>query len=177
VTLLNPYFELHEELKGEPERHQLALRKKLIWAYSWAIPNSEAIEALKELSPLIEIGAGTGYWAWLLRQAGASVVALDRNPKAPPHWSLVEQGTEEDVKNYPTHTLFLCWPSYQEEGAARALKNYSGLYVAYVGEWGGRTADQTFHDRLKDSFFLEREIQIPVWPGYSDRLYLFKRRS
>lgn len=177
MTLLNPYLDLHEELKGEPEERQLALRKKLIWAYSWAIPNSEAIEALKGFSPLIEIGAGTGYWAWLLRQAGASVVALDHNPKAPPHWSTVEYGTEEAVKNHPTHTLFLCWPSYQEAVAMRALENHLGVYVAYVGEWGGRTADQKFHDRLTENFVLEREVQIPTWPGYNDRLYLFKRRS
>jgi hypothetical protein len=175
VKLLNPYFDLYEVLKGEPVELQLAIRKKLIWAYSWAIPNEEAIAALKELSPLIELGAGTGYWAWLLRQAGADVVAFDLNPYAPPHWTRVEAGDEGTVQEHTKRTLFLCWPSYQEPMAYQALERYAGQHFAYIGEMNGRTADEAFHRILQERFQLKREVVIPVWPGYKDRLYLFER--
>lgn len=33
--------------------------------------------------PVVEMGAGTGYWAALLQQRGVDVVALDRHPPAP----------------------------------------------------------------------------------------------
>lgn len=177
MNILNPYLDLYLELKDQPAEFQLSVRKKLIWAYAWAIPSHEAIQALREMSPLIEIGAGTGYWTWLLRQAGENVIALDKNPEAPPHWTLVERGNEESVQAHGDRTLFLCWPSYQEPMAVKALSNYTGSHVVYVGEWKGRTADDEFHRLLTDSFDLEREIPIPTWPGYSDRLFFFKRRS
>jgi hypothetical protein len=174
VKLLNPYLDLYRVLESEPMELQLSARKKLIWAYSWAIPNDEAIAALKEFSPLLELGAGTGYWAWLLRQSGADVLAYDRNPAAPPHWTAVEEGDESGVREYGYRTLFLCWPSYQEPMAYEALRAYSGSRVAYVGELNGRTADAAFHRLLSEKFELRREVEIPVWPGYRDRLYLFE---
>lgn len=176
MKLLNPYLDLFRALESESPELQLAVRKKLIWAYSWAIPNDEAIAALLECSPLIEMGAGTGYWSWLLRQAGANVLAYDLNPHAPPHWTSVEQGDESIVPSHSDRTLFLCWPSYQEPMAFQALSQYSGKWVAYVGEMGGRTADDSFHRLLSASFELKREVLIPVWPGFLDRLYLFERR-
>mmetsp|Transcript_7858 Transcript_7858/g.19988 ORF Transcript_7858/g.19988 Transcript_7858/m.19988 type:complete len:164 (-) Transcript_7858:188-679(-) len=45
--------------------------------YAWAIPDQRAIRIIANFSPLVEIGAGKGYWAMLLRQAGADVLALD----------------------------------------------------------------------------------------------------
>ena len=38
----------------------------------------------KEHSPLVEVGAGTGYWAALLRGRGARVFAYDRDPPPAP---------------------------------------------------------------------------------------------
>ena len=65
APLLNPYRDAHRALGANPPD---GVRKPLIWAYAWAIPSDEAIHAIAELGPLLELGAGTGYWAWLLRQ-------------------------------------------------------------------------------------------------------------
>lgn len=35
----------------------------LIEKYSWAIPDNNTLNIIKEFSPLIELGAGNGYWA------------------------------------------------------------------------------------------------------------------
>lgn len=48
-----------------------------------AAPNAAAVAALAARSPLLEVGAGTGYWARCLRAAGADVLALDVCPPGP----------------------------------------------------------------------------------------------
>jgi hypothetical protein len=58
-------------LLNRDDGRETADRHALVDRYGWAIPTDEAIAALVELSPLVEIGAGRGYWAHLLRQAGA----------------------------------------------------------------------------------------------------------
>src|SRR6266542_3799539 len=40
-------------------------RDTLAVRYAHAIPDEDALETLAELAPLVELGAGTGYWAWL----------------------------------------------------------------------------------------------------------------
>jgi hypothetical protein len=175
MQLLNPYFDLYQLMSGMPEHVQLSVRKKLIWAYSWAVPSLEAILAIAELSPIVELGAGSGYWAWLLRQAGAEVIALDQNAEAPPHWTAVQSGNAGQLSAYGKRNLFLCWPSYQEPMAAEALIASTGGWIAYVGEMNGRTADEEFHRLLKQNFALRREIEIPCWPGFRDRLYIFEK--
>ena len=56
------------EVLGEP------LCKK----YAWAIPDERALQILASFSPLIEIGAGRGYWARLLRDQGVDILAFDK---------------------------------------------------------------------------------------------------
>ena len=48
---------------------------------AYAVPSNESIAALAALKlPLIECGAGTGYWASLLRAAGVTMAAYDIAP-------------------------------------------------------------------------------------------------
>ena len=54
--------------------------EKYTQKYAWAIPNDDALMEIAKCTPLIEIGAGTGYWAWLLRQLGVDILAFDKNP-------------------------------------------------------------------------------------------------
>jgi hypothetical protein len=171
MALINPYHDLYRRLSDEPPELQLALRKKLIWAYSWAIPNGEAILAIAERSPLIEIGAGTGYWAWILKQAGADVIAFDSDPLQPPHWIDVQHGSSRTVADHPDRTLFLCWPPYESSMASEALESFTGSRLVYVGEWGGRTADAGFHEALSSRWTVTRSVKIPSWPGFRDEVY------
>ena len=47
-----------------------------------AAPNSAALSLLAARAPLVEIGAGTGYWAAILRRRSVDVLAYDLNPPA-----------------------------------------------------------------------------------------------
>jgi SAM-dependent methyltransferase len=63
-------------------------REVLTSQYAWAIPTEGVIRALAELSPICDLGCGTGYWASLLQQAGAEVLAVDAAPplEGANHW-------------------------------------------------------------------------------------------
>lgn len=54
-----------------------------VHVYAYAAPNAAAVAALAAQSPLLEVGAGTGYWSAALRAAGANILALDITPPGP----------------------------------------------------------------------------------------------
>jgi hypothetical protein len=193
-------FALHQ-----PSMHRL--RDELTSRYAWAIPNEQALAVLAKHAPLVEIGAGTGYWAWLLRNRGVDILAYD---KAPPTtadhqnrfhraerlqargyerpavvgtvWTEVLAGESEQAGRYPDRTLFLCWPPYGEPMASACLRRYEdagGHTVVSVGEDRGCTADEAFHDQLERHWrAIQRErVRLPVYPGVHDLLTVWVRRT
>ncbi|GJP35479.1 hypothetical protein CLOM_g19996 [Closterium sp. NIES-68] len=51
--------------------------------YAWAVPTEAALAAIKSAAGeegIVEVGAGTGYWAALLRRRGVDVAAYDWTP-------------------------------------------------------------------------------------------------
>jgi hypothetical protein len=49
--------------------------------FACAIPSERALQAIVALNlPLLEVGAGSGYWARLLRARGVDVLAFDLHP-------------------------------------------------------------------------------------------------
>jgi hypothetical protein len=57
-----------------------ARRRELAATFAWAIPDDGALAVLARYAPLLECGAGTGYWAAVLRSRGVNVVASDLSP-------------------------------------------------------------------------------------------------
>merc|ERR1712224_76175 len=45
--------------------------------FAWGVPTAEAIKIAGSYGPLIEAGAGSGYWLSLLRQSGVSATGFD----------------------------------------------------------------------------------------------------
>lgn len=185
----NPY------LKEFPDNKDLFLsyqiRSKLVSKYAWAIPDSWAIYELVSNSPIVEIGAGTGYWASLVSACGGQIVAFDQHPPRdsegknhyhpdPYQWFDVQEGGPEMAANYPQHTLFLCWPPYDDDFATRTLQAYmdaGGRSLIYVGEdYGGCTADDTFFSLLKKYWEQTKFHSIPVWYGMHDAMYVYHRK-
>lgn len=171
--------------------------------WSWAIPNEEALDTIIKYSPigLIEIGAGAGYWAYLLREYGLDVLAFDPTPPPSP-WSNrsgsfteVLTGDHTVVIGSSERTLFLCWPSYSESWTHEVIELYGGDTIIYVGEGnGGCTGDDRMHALLgmdgcyhweegetcdacgiKSLFEEVASVDIPQWFGLHDRLYVCRR--
>jgi hypothetical protein len=140
---------------GLPEK---ARRSNLTYTFAWAIPSPGDILFLATClagRPVIEIGAGTGYWAWQMSQALIDVVAFDSfewregNRMSAIQYHPVHQGSIEQIPLHPNRVLMLCWPTYDDPFAADALDAYQGDTLIYVGEpSGGCTGDDRFDEML-----------------------------
>ena len=168
-------------------------RPELARRYAWAIPNDEAIHAIAEVAAgrgIVEVGAGTGYWAALLMQAGVDVIATDVAPPEPDGgkehnvwhaeaetWVEVHRvDAVEAAANCGDRVLFLCWPPQINEMAADAVRAYTGDTVVYVGEWtNGVTATPAFRELIDADWELVRTVEIPVWWGRDDMVRVFTR--
>jgi len=165
----------------------LKLRFACCDMYAWAVPNEEALAVLREHSPLIEIGAGRGYWAALASSAGADILAFDPNPpsssgvnpwhRQPGTYFLVQKADLEIAKQHPDRALFLCWPPFSTDVALRALRAYEGKTVIYVGDEGHDAGTPAFYSELAAHFSKVRVVEIPRWPGIRDRLEVWQRSN
>ena len=124
-------------------------RLMLAQQYAYVFPGDSTLAMLAALGPLVEIGAGTGYWACRLRSIGVDIVAFDQAPvdgeranryHSPTRpWTHVEQGDQTVLSGYADRGLFLCWPPLFSS-LGDCLTYYRGDTVAYIGDGGYRTA-------------------------------------
>jgi hypothetical protein len=92
-------------------------RDELCRRFAWAIPSPQAVHALRRVLArrgLVEIGAGTGYWAALLAHAGVDVRGYDTAPPA----------LGANRWHCPLHTV---WREPTEVEAARAEERADSL--------------------------------------------------
>src|ERR1700682_372058 len=91
--------------------------------YAFGVPNRAALEAIARCAPIVELGAGAGYWAYLLRNRGVDIVAYDLAPPdqvsnaykfEPRTWTEVRLGGVEILEKFADRALFLCWPGYKD---------------------------------------------------------------
>jgi hypothetical protein len=126
--------------------------------YAYVFPTDSALALLAGLGPLVEVGAGTGYWAHRLRSIGADIIAFDQAPvdaertnryhaRTRP-WTHVEQGDQTLLSGHADRGLFLCWPPLFSS-LGDCLTYYRGDTVAYIGDDGYRTARL---DHLHEAF-------------------------
>lgn len=150
--------------------------------YGFAIPNELALAALAQRSPILEVGAGSGYWAWCLRERGVDVLACDTRDDWPcnerePWTEVMLADGRVMAREHPDRTLLLCWPS-MERWAAEILQAYRGQRVVYIGEGeGGCTGDRAFHRLLSWRWRCVEAIEIPVWLGLHDHMYCYERKT
>lgn len=187
---------------------RMMLRSPACQRWAWAIPDRDAIYAIAVESSgcgVVEVGAGTGYWAAQLAAEGVDVVASDELgdgyaayfPDAPakPYHPVVRADCAEFAALHAHRTLLLVWPPYSSPMGARAVEAYwqaGGRRVLYVGEdpWGC-TGDHDLHallgairahewaDEPSDApaprFRLRATVDIPQWDGIHDFLSIHDR--
>jgi hypothetical protein len=159
----NPLLELLGSTADASDPGRADARRAAIARYGFAVPTEEAIGVLRDQSPdgVVEIGAGTGYWARIAHDAGIDVVAYDIAP-APSvdnrwfagsaRWYHVERADHRAVTQHANRTLLVVWPTKNEVWPVEAIDLYAaagGRTLVYVGEGpGGQTGDDAFHARL-----------------------------
>lgn len=171
----------------------------LIHHYAHSVPTEQALAFIKALGPVVEVGAGTGYWSALLRARGTPVQAYD-NWSSPGYaarntWTEVATGDAAMTAKHPDHTLLLSWPS--AGAGSKALENFKGHRMIYVGEithsnnrnsaprlperetWHCDVmGDSQFFEMLQRDWNLVARIDTPqLTPTVNDAMYYFERRS
>ncbi|MBN2079512.1 MAG: GIY-YIG nuclease family protein [Spirochaetes bacterium] len=194
-TIRNPYLEellSMVEDSGARGREDLAAflmerRADFISRYAFAVPTIDIVDAIARHSPIVEIGAGTGYWAMCLGDAGADVVAYDLRPPGdePPwewreanpwfeeSWSVVVRGGTEMAAAHPDRALFLCWPPPGSPVAREALlrhRDAGGRILVFIGS-PGSSADEEFFSCLEEMRVFSSG-GIWSWPGTEERLII-----
>jgi hypothetical protein len=170
------------ELLADEESYRLQLAHR----YAYVLPEQHALEVVRAYSPLVELGAGTGYWAYLLRLMGADVIAYDHaplggsrpnryHPDARP-WTEVFYGDADVLEDHADRSLFVCWPP-RYSAIWDCLRFYKGDVVVYVGDRGTRTADLA---SLEDCFALAEAYSVLAMdpaPDALSELTVWKRRD
>jgi hypothetical protein len=196
----NPYLRefrrLEAELRGARDYVNLlhgtsgmSAYDRRVWCvrrYAFAVPTDAALATLARYAPIVELGAGTGYWAFLLCRRGVDCLAYDLAPPdispnpnrfRPMTWSHVEPGNVDTLAAHSDRALFLCWPSYREPFASRALRAYTGTTLLYIGEpAGGHSADDAFFAQLAREWLPVEQVAVPNWPGTHDALTVYRRQ-
>lgn len=164
-------------------------RDTLTNLYSFPIPHPDALKWVVDQlqgSSLVEIGAGTGYWASLLSQMGVDVLAYDKFPvdqgantyHRSEAYHPVLQGDASSAALHPERVLYLSWPPYATPMGFEALSAYTGQGLLYCGErHGGCTADDDFFDLLHKEWEQVAACESHVtWHGIHDELTLYRRK-
>ncbi|MGK5554343.1 hypothetical protein ACSNOI_22285 [Actinomadura kijaniata] len=157
---------------------RLAFAQMLLQAsYAYAIPAPQTIEWIAEFCaglPVVDLGAGRGYWAAQMANAGLTVEAYDSDPpdKAA-NVSFPEAAGQADVwhpvgglaefadrAQSGDYTLFLCWPpGWEDPMSSEALATFEkagGQRLVYIGEpKGGKTGNNAFFEGLSARWKLE----------------------
>lgn len=187
-TLQNPYLREFETFVPQDDFDRNFGKLRLRLKYVWAVPTDEAIERMSEFSPIIEIGAGAGYWAWCARQFGVEIVAFDCEVSPPGenlrraldelHFTEVLEGDENKICDYPNHTLFLVYPpSKVPPLGIRCLNLYKRRHLLYAGPpWRSHEAagDAWFHAELENKWRLLHRIALPSDNNADDALCVYE---
>ncbi len=197
----NPYLEELRALvrrladSGADALQILNYRMELSSRYAFSVPTIGVLQLIAFHSPLVEIGAGAGYWARCLSQLGADIIAYDSLPPEDslpwPHggweqmnawfdseWYPVHNGDERFASLHPGRSLLLAWPLLDHPMAANALRNYlsaGGARMIYIGDESS-SGDAEFHS-AKRSLTLLTKHKLWSWPGVDDyiEIYAVKR--
>lgn len=165
------------------------------WAchlYAYATPCPAALDLLAEYAPILEVGAGTGYWAYTMRKRHpeVTIIAYDKDPPSfakdvksnsyhgrAAAWTTVLKGGVEKISMHPGATLFLCYPPPDNDMALQALRLYEGEYLCYCGEYRGDTGTKSFEQLLEQKFVCLKFQVLPNWADTCYSLTVWKRRD
>jgi len=159
-------------------------------AYAYAIPSPETIGWMSRFCgarPVVELGAGRGYWAGQLSRAGLVVDAYELEPPDEIEnvsfpraegqvdvWYSVAGLDELRINGRLDCVLFLCWPpgwgNTMASDALAAFELAGGDRLVYIGEpKGGKTGDDAFFDALSARWKLESvDSRFVSWWNLAD---------
>jgi len=163
-------------------------RDFLCHLYAYATVSNDTLTKLVEelqrlkIQRIYEVGAGTGYWALLLRNKGLVVQATDIAPTSTKsneyHGCVPPFGTVSTSAQLPesSDVLLLCYPP-PNDMAFSVLKDYSGEILVHVGEWQGLTGNTALEEHLLTHYRILCRLPCERWGTDCAEITLWKRGS
>jgi len=166
--------------------------------HAYATPTDQALDVVQRVvgndksssNPIVlEMGAGTGYWAALLQARGVSVIPYDISPPGAlsdneyhaevPSFTNIHRSTSLSSSSKAASILFLCYPPPGTDMAFSTLQHFTGDTVIHVGEWAGLTGSVAFEELLTASFTYEDRytLSLPSWGTDAAYLTIWKRHQ
>lgn len=182
-----------DEMRGNHWIRLEILGQPLLEKYAWGIPDQCALNILAEFSPLVEIGAGKGYWASLLRSMGVSIRSYDRfiYPEKV-RWAPVLRGGPSVLQHASNQgrNLFISYPDEDQELLDACLQKFTGEYIIHVGELlttgtfagggqtpFGRTTSSAAQIHLMQHFHCLLAHRLPNFPFGNDFITVWQRKA
>lgn len=165
-------------------------RNALCLTYAFAIISPGDLDwIVRKLNgrPIIELGAGRGYWSYQLEQVGIDVVAYEPHVpgedneymKVAGQFTHVRRGEHTVITDHQDRVLMMVWPPYGSSYPAEALRAYTGDTLIYCGEgYGGCTANDDFYELLQSEWeHVETSNKHITYYGIRCTLDMWKRRD
>jgi len=194
----NPYLKKLKTIIDENitlDREELASllvskRHDIVSEYGFTIPYMDILQKVASFSPIVEIGAGSGYWARCLSEVGADVLAYDSFPPGEENpwewynsnswfddtWYGVVRGDEYSAADHPGRSLLLAWPMPMSLMAYNTLSCYKkagGRTIIYIGDpHPASSGDEHFYSLLYEHKAVEK-IDLYGWPGINEKLLIY----
>lgn len=176
---MNEYLKKFKELQDKSTfkgQQWFGERSRLVSEYSWSVPNEDVLTYLSEFDSIVEIGAGSGYWAHCVNSEGGNIEPYDIDPPEET-WTDVKQANiyhmDEEQFAQPVLTV---WPPLDGHVSTEVVER-GPPHILYVGETrGGCTGDDRFFDLIEERYGLVAKIDLPSYIGIHDDFYHYVRK-
>jgi len=150
--------------------------------FGWLIPRPSMLKDLKEFAPIVEIGAGKGYWANLATEGEyeSNWYHCYDTYIPPPRESYykIHKGDGKMMHTYPpTWNLFVCCPQYRSDHLLTALRAFEGKYLIYAGNIDFRLNFDPETDKELDNWEIIKEVPIiDIDPDVKNWFRIYQRK-
>lgn len=159
--------------------------------FGCVVPSYEALEIIRQVArgrPVCDIGSGSGYWAFLLRQHGLEVRAVD-DLQSTFRTMWIADTTVEDGASWlrkrggvPEEVLLMVYPIVGRNFVANMLKAYKGKDVVVAGTqnrsgytaFAGAMVDEWMKEQHPE-FAMTARVALPSFAGKDEGLFVFRR--
>lgn len=169
------------------EHQHPIFRQEIVREYGHGIPSRMTIATLAAGNPMVEVGAGTGYWAKLISQRNKAMIyptdelgngeVNEWFQQIGKHHPVEKLDGVEAVRKYPNCDVLMVWPTQRNDVAAHAAAEMQvdrKLFVVHHG-LGGITGTARLFHVLRTDFEQVDEITLPRYPWLNDRFLVYKK--